>query len=116
MNWPPDVPTSTSRVSSSLKLIAWTEPDTNRLASSSGNRTRRAGKVTYRNSVLAGVPHRRGIGPVLYCRRDDVGTVDAEERGIVGSPARCGNLEYTHVVETILLWIEIGVCPVCCEH
>ena len=58
------------------------------------------------------VPDGRGVGPFLNTRRHVLGTLDAEDLGVVRRPARRRDLEHAHVVKRSLGSVELRIAPV----
>ena len=61
---------------------------------------------------LRRVPDRTCVSPVLHRHGDLLGHLDSEAFGVVGRPARSGDLDNAHVVEGALLRVEIRILPV----
>ena len=62
-------------------------------------------------SPLRGVPDRRSVGAFLERHAGAFERLRTEALGVVGGPARGGDLEHAHVVEGALLGVEVRILP-----
>ncbi len=63
------------------------------------------------DSPTRDVPDGRSVGPLLVDHRDFGTHRHAEALGVVGRPARRRDLEHTHVVNGLLVAVEIRILP-----